>query len=448
MNKLLIYFMLFLIASTNVNAKVYPFVTNNSFKLLHDPYESKDLKLQLVKEAKHHIHIMTYFWDKSEFPTELAHALNDAHQRGVEVRIISTLFPSVVTDIFQKAKKHLKLKEKNPNTPFVYLPLGFHKDLTRTNNIHEKVFIVDGEIAITGGRNIADSALRGKDLEVLMKGEIVHQVQDHFKIMFDFIIKLKNQEICSKDTEIGITNVEECLNKNPYSFNNSDQNFFPKFVENIGQTKARILSHEAIIKQFENHYTIKERLNMPDDILDTVTSAEFQEMRGYNYFILPTERYKTFLSKNVEAGKSIKLITNSLQSATFSSNKGYLLGIPFMRSLIKNGVEIFQWNQNPYKNGKNTYVHSKVITFDDFRTIIGSHNFGFGSTMASNELAVDIYSIEITKELNHIFDQEISSKEITKKTNLELLNKEEMSNSFLIKLLNKDFINDLIKELY
>lgn len=445
-----ILFTVFLIFATPcvAIAKVYPFVTNNDIKLLHDPYASKDLKLELVNKAKHHIHIMTYFWDKSTFPSELAVALNEAHKRGVEVRIISTLFPSVITDIFQKAKKRLDLKNKNPNVPFIYLPLGFNKGLIKTNNIHEKVFIVDGEVAITGGRNIADSALRGKDMEILMKGEIVHQMQDHFKIMFDFVMKLKNEEACQKDTEIGMTNIEQCYNKNAHSFNLDDQNFFPKVLENHGDMRARVLTHEAIIKQYENKYSVRERLSMPDDILDTIISSDFETLRTYNYFILPTERYKDFLVKKSQEGKKIKIITNSFESATFSSNKGYVLGLPYMAGLIKEGIDIFQWKKDPLKNGTIAYVHSKVMTFDDERAIVGSHNFGFGSTMSSNELAVEFFSKELTAELNKIFDEEINSETMTKKANLELIEKEKMENSKLLKFMNRDFLRDLIKELY
>lgn len=448
--KLLILTLTLILGFTSIEsqAKVYPFVTNNKIELLHDPYASKDLKLDLVRNAKHHIHIMTYFWDKSNFPSELASALNEAHKRGVEVRIISTLFPSVITDIFQKAKKRLDLKNKNPNVPFIYLPLSFHRSLTKTNNIHEKVFIVDGEVAITGGRNIADSALRGKDMEILMKGDIVHQMQEHFKIMFDFVMKLKNEEKCLQDSEVGITNFENCLNENAHTFQKDDENFFPKVVENFGELRARVLTHEAVIKQYENNYSITERLTMPDDILDTITSSDFETLRTYNYFILPTDRYKDFLIGKKREGKNIKIITNSFESATFSSNKGYVLGLPYMAQLLKEDIEIFQWKKDPFKNGKLAYVHSKVMTFDDERAIVGSHNFGFGSTMSSNELAVEFFSKELTGELNKIFDEEIHSEVVTKKANNELVEKEKLENLRLLKLLNKDFIRDIIKELY
>lgn len=446
---------------TTSYGKIYPFTTNNKIELLHDPYASKELKIAAIDNAKHHVHIMTYFLDKSKFPEEIAHAINRAHKRGVHVRIVSTLFPSLITDIFQKVKRNLDLKNKNAETVFSYLPLPFYSKLAGTNNIHEKVFIVDGEMSITGGRNIADSALRGKDLEILMHGEIVHQMQEHFRIMHDFVAEIIAKKACEviPPTSDHETNQEEVgpvykkclkakdeLTKN--SFSRGDKNYFPDITENFKPLKARVLTHEAIIKQYQNQYNIKERLKIQDDILNVVTQSDFETMRTYNYFVLPTESYQKFLLDKRSAGKNIKIITNSFESAKFSSNLGYILALPYMKKLISEGIDIYQWNKDPHQNQTEMYVHSKVMTFDNDRSIVGSHNFGFGSTMASNELAVEFFDVELTSEINQIFDREISSSVITKKANLELINNETKDNLKTLKVLSTDFVHNIIKELY
>lgn len=452
--KTILYFLctVGLLVSTT-EAKVYPFTTNNQLELLPDPYASKELKLQLVREAKHHIHIMTYFWDKSSFPTELAHELNLAHERGVEVRIISTFFPSFVTDIFQKAKKNLKLKNKNPNTVFSYLPLKLYDGLTFTNNIHEKLFLIDSEVAIIGGRNIADSALRGKDMELLIRGELVNQAQDHFKIMFDFISKLKSKSECETSSRSlkKIEKSQRCQERIlANQFASHDERYFKNYADmEIGNTKARLLTHEAIIKQFENKYNPMEREKMPDDILDTIISyADFKTVRTYNYFILPTDRYMNFLVNAKKANKDVFIITNGLEAATFSSNKGYLFGINYMEKLIKENIEIYQWKKNPYNNNKETYVHAKILTFDDDHGFIGSHNLGFGSTMSSNEMAVEFFDKKIVQELNLHFDQEINNDLVTKKATSKLLSSEALEYEWQIKILKSESIEVFLKELY
>ena len=64
--------------------------------------------------------------------------------------------------------KELENYKISKTATFTYFSLTPGKDFTLTNSFHEKIFLVDGEVAIIGGRNISDSSLNGKDLEVLM----------------------------------------------------------------------------------------------------------------------------------------------------------------------------------------------------------------------------------------------------------------------------------------
>ena len=48
----------------------------------------------------------------------------------------------------------------------------------------------------------------------------------------------------------------------------------------------------------------------------------------------------------------------------------------------------------------------KVLIFDEDHIIIGSHNFGTGSTSVSNEIAVEIKSKRIADRLIDVFESE------------------------------------------
>jgi len=229
---------------------------------MEDPISAAETKLQMVREAKHHIHIITYFWDDSTFPKKLARELVKANERGVEIRILTTFFPSLMTDMSGRSKKWLTTE--NSKAVFNYLRLKPVEGLTLSNNLHEKIFLVDGERAIIGGRNISDSSFRGKDMEVMLEGSVVHQVQDHFRIMHDFMLELEASSIFKDD-------ISECL----LNFQLLDQTrFFENDLEYFGNptifqpgVDARIITHEAILKQHQNVFNIKERVKMEDDII-------------------------------------------------------------------------------------------------------------------------------------------------------------------------------------
>lgn len=420
-------------------AKVYPQSANNRLTLLENPRSAALTKLDMVRKAKHHIHIITYFWDDSQFPEKLSEELVKANERGVEVRILTTFIPSIATDIFGKSKK--RLKAKNENVVFNYFRLKPVDGLVFSNNLHEKIFLIDGEKAILGGRNISDSSFRGKDMEILLEGPVVNQVQDHFLIMHDFLLEMEIKSQCQDDVTVCLAATQEIEQTR---FFNDDATYFPEQPEFENGVEARILTHEAILKQHQNVYNIKQRIKMEDDIMNAVLNTQFKKLRAYNYFVIPTPAYKAYLEKNLKLGNEIQMITNSQRSASFVSNKGYLYSLPEMRDLARKGLSIFQWNGD----GELAYLHEKVMIFDDEHVIVGSHNFGIGSTSVSNEIAIEFKSPEIAARLIEVFDEEISNSKLTKRAKENTLLSEIKDKLTWIKVLRTGVIGDILQELY
>lgn len=444
---LLMIFMMVLISSL-LQAKVYDFTEDNKLTLLENPRDAVKLKLELVRHAKHHIHIMTYYWDKNGYPVELVQELKKANQRGVDVRIMTTYIPNLTMDFWGKTKKSLfstNNKEKNDSgATMAFMRLTPGNNETFTNNIHEKVFLVDGEKAILGGRNISDHGYRAKDLEMMLEGPVVNQVQEHFLKMFSFLVDLKIDDKCDK-------NQTSCQQKyNKLKFLSEDKNFFPEQPHYPDGSRARILTNEVLIDQHQNDYSGEAKFKVKDDIIDTIVKINFTKMRAYNYFIIPTERYKNFLLKNLAEGKSINIITNSLVTAASISNKGYLYSLPEMQNLVKQGLNLYQWlgQKTGDEGDKLFYLHEKVMLFDDDHGIIGSHNFGLGSTAVSSEIAVEFFSKPVVEVLNQIFDDEVKNRKLTQEGTLSLFEKEIHDNRKMIRLLHMMIIRNIIRELY
>lgn len=420
-------------------AKVYDYTQGNRLTLLEDPASSVEHKLELIRNARHYIHIITFFWDDTTVPKRLAEEINKASKRGVEVRILTTYIATAGVDPFAKGKREL---ESGSDATFTYLQLTPGKDFSLTHSLHEKIFLVDGEKAIIGGRNISDSSLSGKDMEVEMQGPVVNQVQDHFKRMFDFLVDRKIDTACATGEVYEIEKCEKDFEK--MRFSDSDKKYFPVQPTFENGSPARILSHEAVLHQFDNGMNRKERLLQEDDILDTVTQIDFKKMRAYNYFMIPTKRYRDFLEKNLEAGNSIEIISNSLESAKFSNNAGYIYALPDTKELVEGGIELYQWQRNQKLN----YVHEKVLIFDEDHVIIGSHNFGTGSTAVSNEIAIEIKSKEIAGRLIDVFEGEANNEAITKRATSEQLDLEIEKHETLIKFYRTKILGSVIREIY
>nr|BDT27648.1 phosphatidylserine/phosphatidylglycerophosphate/cardiolipin synthase family protein [Bacteriovorax sp. HI3] len=436
MRKILGTILFMLCLSMQTQAKVYEHTQGNRLTLLEDPAAAVDYKVELIKKAKHHINIITFFWDDTNVPKRLAEELNKANARGVEIRVLSTFISTIGVDFFGQGRKEL---DPTTDAVFAYLQLTPGTQFSLTHSLHEKIFLVDGELAILGGRNISDSSLSGKDMEVELRGPVVNQVQDHFKRMFDFIVGQKIQTNCASDET---TKCEDSYKRMIFSEN--DKHFFPVQPAYEDGDEARILSHEAVLHQFEKGMNRRERLLQQDDILDTVTKIDFKKLRAYNYFMIPTKRYRDFLEKNLKEGDSIEIITNSLESAKFSNNAGYIYSLPDARQLVLDGIELYQWQRNQKLN----YVHEKVLIFDEDHVIIGSHNFGTGSTSVSNEIAVEIKSKRIASRLIEVFEGEKENSAITKKADVELLDKEISQHERLIEIYRSKILGSVLREIY
>ncbi len=417
-------------------AKVYDFTALNQVDLIESPYDSADLKVDLIRKAKHHIHIITFFWDETSLPERLAKELNEANARGVEVRILTTAFPTFTTDMLGKGRRKLNPSFKSK---FAYLDLTPSRFFGITHSLHEKIFLVDGEVAIVGGRNISDSSLNGKDLEVKLQGEVVNQIQHHFKVMFDFILSMKVKSRCMMAES---NSCEDEMNK--IKFTSQDLSYFPVQPSFNAGVEVRLLSHEAVLHQYENNMNKDARLVQSDDILDTIVKIPFKTLRAYQYFMLPTERFKNYLNENLDKGNKIEIITNSLESAKFSSNLGYVYSLPDVLKFVEDGISLYQWKRNQ----KLKYVHEKVLIFDDEQIVIGSHNLVTGSTGVSNEIALQIKSKDLALKLISVFEAEKSNENITNKASIGFLQDEISQFSTKIKILRLKFVRGFLQELY
>lgn len=440
MRNLLGLLLLSLCLSSSAYSKVYDYTHNNRLSLIEDPRASVDLKVELIKNAKHHINIVTFFWDDSAVPARLAVELNKAHERGVEVRILTSYVATLGTDPLGKGKRNLNLKSQN-KAIYSYLSLTPGASFSVNNSLHEKIFVIDGEKAILGGRNASNSSLNGKDLEVLMEGPVVNQVQDHFKRMYDFIVDQRINTNCKRIEGEDSACIQSYKK---LEFSPGDANFFPVQAGFVGGEDARILSHEALIHQKELGLGRSARVTQQDDILDTVTKIEFKKLRAYNYFIIPTPKYRKFLEESLAEGDSIEMITNSYESAKFSSNFGYIYSIPDARDLVADGLELYQWQRNQKLN----YVHEKVMIFDEDHVIVGSHNFGVGSTAVSNEIAIEFKSKPIADRLIEVFESESGNPAVTMKADLSFLEHEYEKYKMQIKALRVKIVEGILREIY
>ena len=166
----------------------------SGFHLLHEGHAALAARLALAQHASRTLDVQTYLFHNDTTGRLVAAALLAAAERGVRVRLL--------IDDIDSGDKELRLAtlDAHPNIE-VRLFNPFHRrgasllvrgwqvlqDHVRLNRrMHNKVFIADNQLGITGGRNIGDEYFEAHrdfafvDLDVLAAGAVVDRLSQAF----------------------------------------------------------------------------------------------------------------------------------------------------------------------------------------------------------------------------------------------------------------------------
>ena len=141
------------------------FSHDNSVTLLMNGQEKFDDMFKAISEAKSSIHMEYFNFRNDSINHELIARLAKKVKEGVEVRLlfdgfgnISNNRPMRKVDIQDIRKQGIEIYEFNP----VRFP--WFNDIWSRD--HRKIVIIDGQVAYTGGMNVADYYIKGTKQEI------------------------------------------------------------------------------------------------------------------------------------------------------------------------------------------------------------------------------------------------------------------------------------------
>jgi cardiolipin synthase len=160
-----------------------PLVAGNRIEPLVNGEEAYPAMLQAIESAKEHICLASYIFDGGTAGKQFVAALVGAQTRGVEVRVLVDGF----ADFWYRPSAAQMLQDLGV-TVARFLPPRLMPPMLHVNlRNHRKLLSVDGEVAFTGGMNIADRhyvANRGRhgtaDLHFRITGPVVQQFEQAF----------------------------------------------------------------------------------------------------------------------------------------------------------------------------------------------------------------------------------------------------------------------------
>ena len=393
---------------------------------------SFDTRLALVDLAETSIDIQTYIWKQDTAGRLLAEGILDAADRGVRIRILLDDFTLRDRDFGLAAfdaHPNVSIRIFNPFGNRFYIgPINLRRkfelitDLSRLNyRMHNKVFVVDNQIGLVGGRNIADEYFgfhekyNFLDIDLLASGPVINEVSRGFDNYW-------NSERAYPITAFRDHPPEETIPEIYSDFRALVEDRRRVLGMERGQGQLEFLQQmvgdfiwaraEVIIDNPDKaDGTDANPAGVFDSLRNSVNDSKFEIDLVSPYFI-PGPDITESISNLVKRGITVKILTNSMAAAdhtsTFSGyaryRKDVLRGDAKLFEL-KPDVSSFVFEEDIPDSSGNGGIHAKVMTFDRQTVKVGSFNLDPRSINLNTEIGLLVYSEELTVQMTELIGE-------------------------------------------
>ena len=329
----------------------YPIYKENQAKYFEIGEKAYEAMLEELKKAKKFIFIEYFIIEDGYMWQGILDILEEKVKEGIDVRVIYDDFGCVAT----LKNNYDKFLESKGIKCICFNKLQAILAVVMNNRDHRKIMVIDGNVAFSGGINIADEYINKrekyghwKDNGIMIKGEAVWS----FTTMFLEIWNSYKED-------------DEDYNKfKPTIINYSEDGYICPYGESP-------LDNEVA---GENIY------------LNIINQAKDYVYIFTPYLIIDSEMI-TALTLASKRGVDVRIITPGIpdKKIVFSLTRSYY------EMLVNDGVKIFEYTPG--------FVHSKVFVCDDEIATVGTLNLDYRSLYLHFECGIYIYKNDVIKNI-------------------------------------------------
>lgn len=393
---------------------------------LADGREALRARLALAEKATRSIDAQYYIWHDDTSGMILLEELAKAADRGVRVRLLldDNGIPGM-DDIIAtlNAKPQFEIRLFNPSTIRHPKPLGYAIAPIRMNRrMHNKSFIVDGGLAIIGGRNIGDEYFQiGAqfyiDMDALVVGDVVAQTVTTFDDYWNSASVFAAEDIITaKGDETALAARFKTARDN--SDGRDITADMDKAHSQIDRPAFEWTKVELIADRPEKGAgTVADEDLMVTRLGEVISQTRTRFDLASAYFV-PGKKGTQWLGDLARSGKDVRILTNALNTTdVLPVHAGYS---KYRRDLLEAGVRLYELKLRgevpPLPHGKITPIglsgaslHAKTFAIDDEKIFIGSFNFDPRSILLNCEMGYLIHSPTLASRISKGFDGSLAS---------------------------------------
>lgn len=385
---------------------------------LIDPKDAFAARSLSAGAAGRSLDVITYIWSTDTSGWLLMADVLAAADRGVRVRL---LLDDINVQGFDLAflgltqHRNIEIRLFNPirnRGHWLRRAAEFALGLSRFNRrMHGKVWIVDGRLAILGGRNIGDTyfgapgsgARLSQDADMILVGPKLDDVSAVFDSFWNMGLSLPILTLWPR-------------------FRINDKRFRRRLARHASAPMARAFRTQAIAGRSAADLLTRPLrwtedvtlLSDPPDkalgrrkgpwLLDniaTVMANARSHVRLTTPYLVPGSEGLGILTTLARRGVKVQVLTNALAATDlFSVHAAYTHYRP---PLLAAGAALYEFA--PPRRGlrKRDLLHSKVFLIDDDRALVGSHNFDMRSAYINIEMGLLFREPSLVAELGQLF---------------------------------------------
>ncbi|WP_163935167.1 phosphatidylserine/phosphatidylglycerophosphate/cardiolipin synthase family protein [Paraferrimonas sp. SM1919] len=398
--------------------------------LLEDPQQAMLYRAWLTDTARKTLDVQYFIFTLDNIGTIALEHLVRAADNGVKVRLlIDDIMLNVKSDSLKTLQSHpnISIKVFNPmlktGKNIVQQLLGATLAFTKFNKrMHNKTFIQDGQVAITGGRNIADEYFGYDkdfnfiDRDILVIGETANDISQSFEHYW------QARESIAVDKLIGAKNYNPEDFESLYHYSCDPANFAPSVRNRLANMPKQFEQDKANLiyasSQFyydppsknDTSITLSGGSHTLDILSQHFAKAE-KEVIIHTPYLITTKEIRKLIKTTVARGVEVKILTNSmLANDNHEAFSGYQRN---RKSLLETGAQIFEFKPDPQIKNQILLderwmqldkppvfgLHSKTMVIDRKHSFIGTYNFDPRSAHLNTECFVHLDSVEFAQQL-------------------------------------------------
>ncbi|MDR3446715.1 MULTISPECIES: phospholipase D family protein [unclassified Dyella] len=403
----------------------------SGFRLLTKSSNALMSRIAIIDQARHSIDMQYYIFKNDATGRLVAQHVLAAADRGVRVRMLLDAMdltnedrmlgaldahPSIQVRLFNP------FRTRAPSTPSKIRQ--FIVEGRRLNRrMHNKSLVVDGTVAIIGGRNIgndyfdASDETNFRDVDLIAIGPVVQQASHSFDAYWNcdaaYPVRAFRE---AHDTQDDLAKLRVALARDARSFARSD------YAEAVSEAFPEGPTSDRRGDWFWGGAELvsdsPDKINMHGDMptfrigpkLKAMIAGAREEVLLISPYFVPGRDGSQFLVGIAERGIRVKVLTNSLASndepAAYSGYARY------RTRLLEGGVALYELRPNQgvaqriTARGQSSGIslHAKAMVVDGEHVFIGSLNMDQRSKLLNTEMGLIVDSVPLASAVEQFFD--------------------------------------------